>query len=329
VTKIYDNRWRFVRNIGGGGQGSVVLVSDESGAVPGEVALKRLTNADSAERRARFERETTALEALNHPNILKIHHKQLQPPNGEKPFFVAEYCSGESLQDRSRESLRDNVATAAAVLLPIVRGLEAAHGKAIFHRDCKPANILFRADGTPVLGDFGICYVDDGKLVTLSDEGMGSKNFIAPEMESGGTGDVSEAVDVYSLAKVLYWMVSGGRVFAREDHRARANNLASSIERQRFEHVHMFLDKFLQADSQKRKSLSDFRRGLEELVMLVDGDFAPLMPNKSGFSIPEAGLQVAAGYYVVAMWCDHCGHIQSFNLRASSYREWWNGKNEL
>jgi serine/threonine protein kinase len=89
------------------------------------------------------------------------------------------------------------------VLLPIVRGLEAAHGKGIFHRDCKPANILFRADGTPVLGNFGICYVDDGELVTLSDEGMGSKNFIAPEMESGGTVDVSEAVDVYSLAKVL------------------------------------------------------------------------------------------------------------------------------
>jgi hypothetical protein len=29
------------------------------------------------------------------------------------------------------------------------------------------------------------------------------------------------------------------------------------------------------------------------------------------------------------MWCDHCGHIESFNLKASGYREWWNGKNEL
>ena len=81
--------------------------------------------------------------------------------------------------------------------------------------------------------------------------------------------------------------------------------------------------------------------------MLVEGDYAPLIPtlaikcrfcglgtyqrsnNKPGFSIPEAGIPVTAGHYVVAMWCDHCGHIQSFNLRASGYREWWNGKNEL
>lgn len=347
MTKIYDSRWRFIRNVGAGGQGSVVLVSDESAVIPGESALKRLINADSQERRARFERETKALEALDHPNILKIHHKQLQPPKGEKPFFVAEYCSGGSLHERGAGSFKDNVAAAAGVLLPVIRGLEAAHGKGVFHRDCKPANILFRADETPVLGDFGICYLEDGALVTLSDEGVGSKNFISPEMESGGTGEVSEAIDVYSLAKVLYWMVSGGKIFARENHRAGANNLALSIERQRFEHVHMFLDKFLQSEPHKRKSLSDFRRGLEEIVMLVDGDFAPLTPtlaikcrfcglgtyqrskNKPGFSIPEAGIQVAAGHYVVAMWCDHCGHIESFNLRASSYREWWNGKNEL
>jgi hypothetical protein len=168
-------------------------------------------------------------------------------------------------------------------------------------------------------------------------------------MESGASGEPSDLTDAYSVAKVLYWMVSGGRVFARESHRIGANYLAASVERQRFEHVHMFLDKFLQADPLKRSrgGLSDFRRGLEELVMLVEGDFAPLVPdreikcrfcglgtyqrsrNKSGFPIPEAGLSVSSGHYVVAMWCDHCGHIESFNLKASGYREWWNGRNEL
>ena len=210
MAKIYDNRWRFIKNIGAGGQGSVAMVSDETGTIPGELALKRLINADSQERKARFERETKALEDLDHPNILKIHHKQLDPPKDEKPFFVAEYCSGGSLQERGAGSFKDKVPEAAEVLIPIVRALEAAHSKGIFHRDCKPPNILFRADGTPVLGDFGICYAEDGALVTLSDEGVGSKNFIAPEMESGGTGDVSEVIDAYSLAKVLYWMVSGG-----------------------------------------------------------------------------------------------------------------------
>lgn len=347
MEKLYDNRWRFVRNIGCGGQGSVVLVKDESGLVPGEVALKRLINADSQDRRARFERETNALESLDHPNILKIHHKQLEPPPKEKPFFVAEYCAGGSLEEYGAESFKDNVAESAAVLVPVAKALEAAHRKDIFHRDCKPANILFRADRTPVLGDFGICHMEGGELVTLSDEGIGSKNFIAPEMESGGTGEVSDVTDAYSLAKVFYWMISGGRIFAREQHRGGANNLARSTERQRFEHVHMFLDKFLQPEPYKRKGMGDFRRGLSELVMLIEGDFAPLVPdreircrfcglgtyqrsnNESGFSVPEAGISVTSGNYVVAMWCDHCGHIESFNLKASGYREWWNGKNEL
>jgi Protein kinase domain len=349
MTKLYGSRWRFVRNIGTGGQGSVALVADTSGELSGEYALKRLINADNPERKARFERETRALEALDHPNILKIYDRQLDPPGGEKPFFVAEYCGGGSLEDRGATIFRDNVADSAAVLLPIVGALRAAHIKEIFHRDCKPPNILFRVDGTPVLGDFGICHSLDGAFVTLSVEAMGSKNFIAPEMESGGTGEVSDLTDAYSLAKVFYWMVSGGRVFAREAHRTGGNYLAGSVERQRFEHVHMFLDKFLQADPLKRSrgGLSDFRRGLEELVMLVGGDFVPLVPdreikcrfcglgtyqrsrNKSGYSVPEAGLSVSTGHYVVAMWCDHCGHVESFNLKASGYREWWNGRNEL
>ena len=349
MAKLYGGRWRFVRNIGTGGQGSVVLVTDTSGELSGEYALKRLINADNPERKARFVRETHTLEALDHPNILKIYDRQLNPLAGEKPFFVAEHCGGRSLEDRGAAIFKDNASESVAVLLPIVSALRAAHLKGIYHRDCKPPNILFRADATPVLGDFGICHSVNGEPITLSAEGMGSKNFIAPEMESGGTGEVSDLTDAYSLAKVFYWMISGGRVFAREAHRAGANYLAGPVERQRFEHVHMFWDRFLQAEPVKRSrgGMGDFRRGLEELVMLVEGDFVPLVPNreikcrfcglgtyqrsrnKSGFPVLEAGLSVSSGYYVVAMWCDHCGHIESFNLKASGYREWWNGRNEL
>lgn len=276
MTKLYDARWRFIRNLASGGQSAVALVTDESGQFPGEVALKRLINVDSEERIARFERETKALESLDHPSILRIHHKQLTPHRGEKPFFVAEYCSGGSLQGRGAKDFGDRIAETVAVLIPIAHALEAAHRKDIFHRDCKPANILFRADGTPVLGDFGICHMERGEPITLSIGGMGSKNFIAPEMESGGSGEVSDVTDVYSLAKVFYWMVSGGKEIAREDHRAGSNYLARSPERQRFEHVHLFLDKFLQREPHKRKGLGDFRRGLQGVVILVEGDFVPL-----------------------------------------------------
>ena len=251
-----------------------------------------------------------------------------------------------SLQERGAARYKDNVAESAAILRPIVSALLAAHEKGILHRDCKPANILFRADGTPVLCDFGICYVEDGELVTLSEEGVGSKNFIAPEMESGGSGEISGAVDVYSLAKVLYWIVSGGRLIARDGHRNGANYLVSSISRQRFEHVHMFLDKFLQAGPKNRKSLDEFGKGLSELVTLVEGDFAPLekdfeircrfcgigayqrSKNKPGWGISELSLNVPSGNDIVAMWCQYCGHVGNcFISRAAATVNGGTGQN--
>jgi serine/threonine protein kinase len=84
----------------------------------------------------------------------------------------------------------------------------------------KPSNILLRADGTPVLGDFGICHLEGDERVTMTDKAMGARDYTAPEMESGGRrrfGGPSDKTDVYGLGKVLYWMFLGGRnVFTRE-----------------------------------------------------------------------------------------------------------------
>ncbi len=109
------------------------------------------------------------------------------------------------------------------------------------HRDVKPPNILFRRDGTPVLGDFGICHMEGDARVTLSDEAMGSTNYIAPEMQAGQHGLVTGAADVYALGKVLYRMLSSGRIFAREDHRIPGCYLPQLLGDQRWWHFHEVL----------------------------------------------------------------------------------------
>jgi serine/threonine protein kinase len=81
---------------------------------------------------------------------------------------------------------------------------------------------FFMPTALPVLADLGICHADGDQRVTLTDEAMGSTNYVAPDMESGRRlGSPTDRTDVYSLGKVLYRVLSGGHVFGREDHRAR------------------------------------------------------------------------------------------------------------
>ena len=72
---------------------------------------------------------------------------------------------------------------------------------------------------TCVSGYKGICFIaDDGTRITLTDEAVGARRYTAPELEDGRAEDVTAAADVYSLGKVLYWLMAG-RVFDREKHR--------------------------------------------------------------------------------------------------------------
>ena len=176
-------------------------------------------NVADKNRRARFQREVAVTQSLNHPNILRVVDHDL---NAERPYFVAEYCKNLALESFARDQYRGNIQNSLSILIPIIDALVEAHRVKVVHRDVKPANILIREDGSPVIADFGICSAEDGESLTESDEGVVSRNFIAPEMESGqhDLGEPSDRTDVYNLGKVIYWMLSGGRTFARERHRS-------------------------------------------------------------------------------------------------------------
>ena len=83
----------------------------------------------------------------------------------------------------------------------------------------KPANIFWRTDGTLAIGDFGLCLFDeaDGR-VTATEEVAGSRWYCAPELGDGRLDAIRPSCDVYSLGKLLYWMITG-RIFDREKHR--------------------------------------------------------------------------------------------------------------
>ena len=119
-----------------------------------DVAIKVLPASLSAntDRLNRFEQEAHAAGALNHPNILVIHHIGLH--NGA-PFIVSELLEGETLRDKlAGGALPQRKATDYA--LQIAKGLAAANEKGIVHRDIKPDNIFITDDGRVKILDFGL-----------------------------------------------------------------------------------------------------------------------------------------------------------------------------
>jgi len=217
MAKVYGGRWRVVGpELGHGGQSRVFRVTDTSGEYQGELALKRVLNP---ERRDRFLREIDAVKRLRHRNIIKlIDHSALEDVGGasNKQFLVMPIAGNGDLSKRA-SLYKDSIDSVLLAAKQLADALRAAHDAGVIHRDVKPENVLFAGvDHEPWLTDFGICLLREAPRMTESPEVIGPWAFMAPELEGGGRLDVTPAADVYSLGKVVYYMVTGGTVLPRE-----------------------------------------------------------------------------------------------------------------
>jgi tRNA A-37 threonylcarbamoyl transferase component Bud32 len=210
---LVDSRFELLDRLGGGGMGLVWRARDT--VLHREVALKEVRPQVGAEAyedpetarmlRERVLREARALARLQHPHVVAIHHivdRQDLP----HPWLVMELVSGGSLEDRLERGTLSPY-EAIRVGRGVLAGLRAAHAAGVHHRDVKPANVLLREDGTPVLTDFGIAAMPDSTRLTATGDLIGSPEFIAPERISGQEGN--PASDLWSLGMMLYVAVEG------------------------------------------------------------------------------------------------------------------------
>ncbi|PVC87636.1 serine/threonine protein kinase [Streptomyces sp. CS090A] len=210
---MIDGRFTLVERLGSGGMGMVWRAHDE--ALHRDVALKEVRPPDPAlaeydpegarTLRARVLREARALARLDHPNVVTVHHI-VDPGEDGYPWIVMELVAGSSLHDRLAEGPMDP-AEAAELGRGILSALNAAHASGIQHRDVKPANVLLRTDGRPVLTDFGIAAIRESTSLTMTGALIGSPDYIAPERIRGTEGDPSS--DLWSLGMMLYVAVEG------------------------------------------------------------------------------------------------------------------------
>jgi serine/threonine protein kinase len=149
----------------------------------------------------RFDREIKATKALNHASIARVVDYSLEEP----AFYVSPHYGGTSLRSIAPlETLK-----AIDVFIAIGEATAYAHSKGVIHRDLKPDNIIYQSDGHIVIVDFGLCYFEDDERLTETREQVGSRFYIAPELEAGRALSVTPLVDSYSLGKLLYFLLSG------------------------------------------------------------------------------------------------------------------------
>ena len=136
-------------------------------------------------------------------------------------FYVSVYVPGGSLRDRLNRERTLALGDALRVARDIGSALESAHRNGYLHRDVKPENILL-AEGHALLADFGVAFVwhaDRGEAITDVGLALGTPEYMSPEQASGER-DLGVASDVYSLACVIFEMLTGEPPFRGPNPRA-------------------------------------------------------------------------------------------------------------
>jgi serine/threonine protein kinase len=332
AVKIGDvvlGRYRIVEQIASGGHSVVFRGQDERLSRPVCIKVFSGFGGNSGVGRTSYEhfvQEAFALSRLTHPNTLRIYDfGHLGPKDAEgMPLQVCEYMNGGTLshiiRDQGNQPLDETVRIVSAMCL----ALGEAHGLGIVHRDIKPQNILFGTVGSsrlPKLADFGIAKwstddenkeqrAEDTAIVAGQKLAMYSPSWAAPEQLAGQP--VSPATDIYSLACVAVYMLSGKAIFADEDVYAgyRKRRHAEQLVREALEPlaipptVIQLLARALEFDPKRRLSRVEELAGELSTALEPATDEQPSLPRASP---PQPGAPAPAAPHAGPPTASHAG----------------------
>jgi ABC-type branched-subunit amino acid transport system substrate-binding protein/glutamine cyclotransferase len=201
--------YRVESSVGRGGMGVVYRATDLSLERP--VALKLIAPelAEDERFRERFLREPRLAASLDHPNVIPIY--EAGQHDGQL-YLAMRFVDGSDLRTVLEREGKLPSERALAVLGQVAGALDAAHRRALVHRDVKPANVLLDEDGHAYLTDFGITKQVGGDS-TDTGRVVGTLDYLAPEQIRGDP--VDGRTDVYALGCVLYECLAGVAPFRR------------------------------------------------------------------------------------------------------------------
>lgn len=210
-------RFSEIYPVGQGAAGKVYSAVDNLGR---RVAVKEALPAAEgfAAFRTKFEKESRLQAALDHPNIVRVHHLEEDPETREL-YLICEFADAGSLADLLEREGPLPEARAVAITLDICAALEETERRRVVHRDVKPSNILLftTAGGGLIakLADFGIAQDTKQRKTTMlpGTSHPGTPLYMAPE-QADATVLVDTRADIFALGVTLW------EVLTREDYKA-------------------------------------------------------------------------------------------------------------
>jgi len=202
--------YKLIRKLGEGGMATVYLATQES--LDREVALKVMAPVLAANPTfcEQFMKEGRITAKLTHPHLMTVH--DIGMDRGVY-YLASEFLPAGTLRERM-----DKISTAETleIVRDIAAGLAYAHEKGFVHRDVKPGNIMFRANGTAVLADFGIAKaMKTVSAATMAGNAIGTPDYMSPEQAQASMIDGRS--DLYSLGAVLFECLAGQKPYQAND----------------------------------------------------------------------------------------------------------------
>ena len=200
------------RLLGKGGLGFVYLVRGSDGERYAIKALRTDVTGTPPDYKQRFAQEANLMMTMRHRNLVRVYDAG-EDAERNICYIMMEYMPGGTLKDRIVKNGAMSVTDAISIATQIAEALAMAHFHGVIHRDVKPDNILFAADGTPKLSDLGVA-----KLLRGTGEGtqtmqgviIGTPAYMAPE-QIIDSSHIDARADIYSLGVALYEMLTGKR----------------------------------------------------------------------------------------------------------------------
>ena len=283
------NEYRIESTLGVGGFGLTYLATDSNldrkvaikEYLPGELAMRGADHSVTVKSesaletfkwgRSRFLDESRTLATFQHPNIVRV--MRFFEAN-QTAYMVMEFIDGMALSDwmGARRPLSEPVVLSIA--RPLLDGLEMVHKGGYLHRDIKPANIYIRADGSPVLLDFGSARLSspNTEMTAIVTPGY------APLEQYHSQGNQGPWSDLYSIGAVLYWMVTGYKP-VESTARARTDGLMPASQAGDLTRYSADLLKTIDwalspAEESRPQSVADLRRALSGLSTVSPSEAA-------------------------------------------------------
>lgn len=219
IGTVVDGRWKLVGFLANGGMADLYRGRDVH--TDTMVAVKILRRG-VRHGEHRFAAEVSTLRRLRHPNIVSLVDA------GEhegSPYLVLDLVPGRSLSTVLDERTLSE-SEVRRMGSELARALAFAHDNGITHRDVKPGNVIFDADGSVKLADFGLALHDDAERITGSDGTIGTASYIAPE-QLEHRQKVGNSADIYALGLLLIESMTGERAFSGPTDEAALARLSS------------------------------------------------------------------------------------------------------